>query len=405
MMNRRAWWISIIFCLIILSCGGGSGGGSSVANTSPEAPQNVVPTGGNGQVSLSWGNVSGATEYHIYWSTTVGVNKQNGTKISNVSSIYYHNDLTNGTTYYYVVTAANQYGESVESQEVSATPSSANPPLPPVNVPSAPTGVSVTVGNRQAVISWTAVTGAVSYNLYWSTASNISSKNGTKVADVTSPYTHTGLNQGMVYYYVVTAVNEYGESADSATVSAVIPNDLQDVCVAMGESFTTGYGVANYADTYVPKLSAIWGKTVINKGANTTDGPQSSYGAAVIDDILAQYNPKYITIFFGCNDVGFYSADWTIGNLRYMIRSAKAHGTKPVVATLTPVFGQWAWRKPYVIALNQKIRLLASEEGINCADLEAAFGWNSAYIISDGMHPNSAGHTVIANTFYGALTR
>jgi lysophospholipase L1-like esterase len=307
MMNRRAWWISIVFCLIILSCGGGGGdrggGGSSEANTSPEAPQSVVSTGGNGQVSLSWGNVSGATEYHIYWSTTAGVNKQNGTKISNVSSIYYHNGLTNGTTYYYVVTAANQYGES----------------------------------------------------------------------------------------------------ADSATVSAVITNDLQDVCVALGDSFTTGYGIA-YAETYVPRLSAIWGKTVYNKGISTADGPPSSYGAAVIDGILAQYNPKYITIFFGCNDVS-YSIDWTIGNFRYMIRSAKVHGTKPVIATLTPFFGQYASRKPYVIALNQRIRQLASEEGINCADLEAAFGWDPAYIQSDGAHPNSAGHAVIANTFYGALTR
>jgi lysophospholipase L1-like esterase len=211
----------------------------------------------------------------------------------------------------------------------------------------------------------------------------------------------------MAYYYVVSAVNNYGESADSAIVSVAIPNsnDLQDVCVAMGDSITTGWGSANYADTYVPRLSAIFGKTVYNKGANTTDGPQSSYGAALIDGILAQYNPKYITIFFGANDVGFYSVDWTIGNLRYVIQRAKSHGAKPVVATLTPVFGQWAWRKPYVVALNQRIRQLASEEGINCADLEATFGWDSAYIISDGMHPNSAGHLVIANTFYGALIR
>jgi lysophospholipase L1-like esterase len=89
-----------------------------------------------------------------------------------------------------------------------------------------------------------------------------------------------------------------------------------------------------------------------------------------------------------------------------MIRRAKANGTKPVIATLTPVFDQWAWRKTSEIILNQSIRQLASEEGINCADMETAFGWNPAYIFHpDGMHPNNEGHRIIANTFYSALTR
>ena len=151
-----------------------------------------------------------------------------------------------------------------------------------------------------------------------------------------------------------------------------------------------------------PDFPLAWGKTIYNKGV---PGALSSYGANIIDSVLAQYNPKYITIFYGTNDDGFYDVNWTIGNLRYIIRSAKANGTKPVIATLTPVFGEWAWRKSSVIILNQRIRQLASEEGINCADLEAAFGWNAAYIGSDGLHPNSAGHRIIANTFYSALTR
>ena len=127
---------------VISSCGGGGGeggGDGTVPNTIPEVPQNVAATGGNGQVRLSWESVTVATSYQIYWSTTPGVNKESGTKISHESNVYYQSDLTNNTTYYYVVTAANQYGESTESQEVSATPSSANPPLPPAPAPSAPT--------------------------------------------------------------------------------------------------------------------------------------------------------------------------------------------------------------------------------------------------------------------------
>jgi lysophospholipase L1-like esterase len=478
-----------MFCLMVLSCGG-SGGGSE-SKTAPAAPQNVVSSSGNTKSCLSWENSIDATTYNIYWSTTAGVSKQTGTKISAVSNPYYHTGLTNDTPYYYVVTAANQYGESSESQEVSATPSPFNPPLPPSDVatlvgdrnviirwsvqetsdttasnniywstssgvtkkngskiqgatspythanlingttyyyvvtgvngygegrvsqevsatpkqgyvPSAPTGISATAGDRQAVISWTAVSEAASYNLYWSTSSDISSRDGTKVADVTSPYTHKGLTQKATYYYVVTAVNGFGESEDSAKVSVTILNKLQDTCVAMGDSITKGAPWPdNYSDFYVPRLEMMWGKTVINEGS---PGARSSNGAALVDEILTKYNPKYLTIYYGSNDIGFYSTDSIIANLRYMIQQAKGNGTLPVIATLGPFLGDWAWRQPYATDLNKSIRELAASEGIFYADLEAAFGSNPDYMVMpDGMHPNAAGHGVIANTFYNIL--
>jgi len=76
-------------------------------------------------VSISWSSVSGATSYNIYWSTTSGVTKTTGTKITGGTSPYTHTGLTNGTTYYYVVTAVNSYGESSESSQVTGTPTTA----------------------------------------------------------------------------------------------------------------------------------------------------------------------------------------------------------------------------------------------------------------------------------------
>ncbi len=122
-------------------------------------------------------------------------------------------------------------------------------------------------------------------------------QSGTKIADVTSPYTHTGLTQGTTYYYVVTAANGYGESADSAKVSVTIPDYRKDVCVAMGDSITEGTISRSIMPTAMcPDFPQLWGKTVYNEGVA---GALSSYGANVIDSILAQYNPKYITIFYG----------------------------------------------------------------------------------------------------------
>jgi hypothetical protein len=54
-----------------------------------------------------------------------------GSKLTNVTSPYIHQALSNGTTYYYVLTAENPAGESTESQEVSAAPSA---PLPALSI-------------------------------------------------------------------------------------------------------------------------------------------------------------------------------------------------------------------------------------------------------------------------------
>lgn len=65
-----------------------------------------------------------AIQFNIYWDTSPGVTKETGTKIANVTSPYDHTGLTNGTTYYYVVTAYDDVLdiEYEESAEVSATP-------------------------------------------------------------------------------------------------------------------------------------------------------------------------------------------------------------------------------------------------------------------------------------------
>jgi lysophospholipase L1-like esterase len=178
-------------------------------------------------------------------------------------------------------------------------------------------------------------------------------------------------------------------------------NTRRNIVVAMGDSITYGVNVDNYNDTYVPRLQVMLGKEVINEGV---PGAKSFDGAAAVDEMLAKYNPEYLTIYYGTNDLGFYSLDSIIDNLSYIIHQAKDNGTVPIIATMGPFLADWASRQPYAYELDRRIRELATSEGISYADLEVAMGSNPAYMVMpDGEHPNAAGHAVIAQTFYNVL--
>jgi hypothetical protein len=82
----------------------------------------IAAAAGNASVKLTWAPSDQATSYNLYCSKTSGVTKANGTNIAGIAGSYTHAGLTNGTTYYYVVTAVNSVGESAASAQVSAKP-------------------------------------------------------------------------------------------------------------------------------------------------------------------------------------------------------------------------------------------------------------------------------------------
>jgi hypothetical protein len=196
---------------------------SATPATVPGAPTALGATRGNSEVSLSWtapasNGGSAITGYDVYEGTTPGDESGTPFNASLIAGTTYDvTALTNGTTYYFTVEAVNAVGNSVASNEASATPAT---------VPGPPTALGATSGNAQVSLSWTApastggsaVTG---YDVYEGAAPGGESGtpvNASLIAGTT--YDVTGLTNGTTYYFTVEAVNAVGNSAASDEASA-----------------------------------------------------------------------------------------------------------------------------------------------------------------------------------------
>jgi outer membrane protein assembly factor BamB len=189
----------------------------------PAVPDAPVPsaTGGNATVHLSWTapNDGGSpiTGYRIYRATASGgetlLTSVNGSTLS-----FDDNTVSNGTKYYYQVSAVNVIGEGPRSNEASATP---QPPLPgaATNLQAAPTN------GRGVQLSWRAPTGSTvtAYNVYRATATastcgasftRVASSGGTSLKDSSTA-------RKSYYCYYVAAVNTAGEGPRSNTTGPV----------------------------------------------------------------------------------------------------------------------------------------------------------------------------------------
>lgn len=83
---------------------------------------------------------------------------------------------------------------------------------PPVGIPAVPMNLRTESGESEVVLTWDAVSGAESYNVYYSDKLDFDKTNSTKIAGVKSPYSAKNLTNMKLYYFAVSAVNSGGES-------------------------------------------------------------------------------------------------------------------------------------------------------------------------------------------------
>ena len=78
----------------------------------PPAPSALMAAAGTGRVDLAWPAATNAVSYNVKRAT---LNGGPYVFLANVTATNYTDtDLTNGTTYYYVVSATNGFGEGAE---------------------------------------------------------------------------------------------------------------------------------------------------------------------------------------------------------------------------------------------------------------------------------------------------
>jgi acyl-CoA thioesterase I len=165
------------------------------------------------------------------------------------------------------------------------------------------------------------------------------------------------------------------------------PSSGTDI-VAFGDSLVSGVG-ASGGGGFVSRLSTKTGQPIVNLGV---PGDTTASGLARIDE-LDKYKPKIVILLLGGND--------------YLRRIPR----EQTFANLSAIIGNIHSRGAIVVLLGVRGGLLVDHFDAEYEALSETFGTahvtdvldglfgNSAYM-SDEIHPNDAGYTIIADRIF-----
>ena len=187
--------------IITIVCG--SSGPPCASGPSPSSGATGVST----SPTLSWGSVSGATSYDVYLGTTTDPSYVGSTSGTNFAP----GTLSSGTLYYWGVIPKNASGSATGCALWNfTTGSSGSVPSCAIN-PSPPDGTAGVSTNP--TLSWPAVSGATSYDVYFGAGSSPSYVTNT----AGTSYVPGVLSQNTPYYWKIAPKNASG-TAGGCTV-------------------------------------------------------------------------------------------------------------------------------------------------------------------------------------------
>lgn len=245
--------------------------GGTTPEPEPEPEPDPTPGGGNGECKIiftltdSWGDGWNDAYIYIYGNNIDEVidfqnpgNREIKTKTHTLSipqgtvingELYtglYPNEIGLTIAYeggenIYTIDSSNGFPSKETKTILSSYTVDCGASTPTPTVPSAPTNLTATAQSTSAIkLTWDAVDGAASYNVY---------RGETKITNVATgtTYTNTGLSADTQYCYTVTAVNNAGESAESneacARTQAETPTVPNAPTLAAAAQSTTAIGL------------------------------------------------------------------------------------------------------------------------------------------------------------------
>jgi len=171
----------------------------------PAAPTNVVASAGDGTATLMWGPPANAAETVGPFNYSVTSNVA-GVGCATSALTCSFSGLANGTPIVFAVSAASPYGVSAAARSALVTP---------VGLPGPPTDVRAYLNKGRADVSWTgpASTGGATIDRYV-----VVSSPGGLTCESSGALTCkvSGLSNGTIYTFAVTAYNVVGASPASA---------------------------------------------------------------------------------------------------------------------------------------------------------------------------------------------
>ena len=282
----------------------------------------------------------------------------------------------------------------------------------PVPMPVAPLediAVSVYVPDR---------TGPVTYHTFGQQDNYIAP--GNHITDITD----SGYPTRTTFWYFLDGVDVLGADKRAGVV------------VAFGDSITDGVGSAaglndRWPNFLARRLDAAYGEeapAVIDEGigGNRVLNNSACFGQSAVQrfsrDVLDQPGVRAVIVLEGINDIGYsgdpdvgceapgtdVSAAQIIGGYKTMIAAAHEHGIKIFGCTLTPFESSWFWSvagQAKWQAVNRWIRTSGAFDGV--FDFARVLGdpndpnyLNPAYDSGDGLHPNDAGYSAMADVIH-----
>jgi len=322
-------------------------------DTPQPVPSGLIAKAGDRIVDLSWDpyQVSGfdLAGYNVYRSTTKGTGyvQINPSLVTQTS--YHDTGLTNGVTYYYVVTAVDTDGnETDHSREVSATPfaDTTPPPAPTITSPTHP-DQDEWYGNNDPTFNWSEPddpSGIAGYSFVLDQTADTTPDETIDITERTKSYTDVADG---IWYFHVRAVDGAGNwgPADHYRVKirtvfptaeitypedgAAIRSSVVIKGTASGDEFD--YYIVEYGEGEEPRS---W-NTIYSSREPVTEGPLATWNTAQVPD-------------------GMYSIRLTVvDTYTYVIETVirvLVDNTPPIIQDLLPIEGDFVPSRPTITA-------------------------------------------------------